>query len=145
VLEILSSPIVLQQLIDTVAHNRYGAIITFEGRVRERSEDNRQVCGLSYEAYEAMAVSQMKEIVVQARASFGDCAIAMVHRVGELAAGEVSVAVAVAAPHRREAFLACEFAIDALKERAAIWKKEHFRDQSGSVWRANLSASEVRR
>ncbi|MDQ6932896.1 MAG: molybdenum cofactor biosynthesis protein MoaE, partial [Candidatus Eremiobacteraeota bacterium] len=106
---------------------------------------NRQVSELWYEAYEKLVLAQMEEIVAQTRDSFGDCAIAIVHRMGTIAPGETSVAIAVATPHRREAFLACEFAIDALKERAAIWKKEHFTDERGSVWRENRGAFEAGR
>lgn len=144
-LGISSGPIVMERLVQAVRDNRYGAVVIFEGSVRARSDDNRQVSELSYEAYEKLVVGQMEEIVAQARANFGDCAIAMLHRTGTLVAGETSVAVAVGAPHRKEAFLACEFAIDALKERAAIWKKEHFSDETDAVWRENPGASEIGR
>lgn len=141
-LGIVRGPIVLERLIEAVRDNRYGAIVTFSGVVRARSDDNRQISGLSYEAYEKMVLLQMEEIIAQACANFGDCAIAMVHRTGELLPGESSVAVAVAAPHRKAAFMACEFAIDALKERAAVWKKEHFGDATRSIWRENPGALE---
>lgn len=141
-LGIVRGPIVLERLIEAVRDEEYGAIVTFAGVVRSRSDDNLQVTGLSYEAYEKMVLLQMEEIVAQARVTFGECAIAMVHRTGELLAGESSVAVAVATPHRKEAFMACQFAIDALKERASIWKKEHFGNEGRSIWRQNAVASE---
>lgn len=144
-LRITCAPIVLDRLVQAVRDRRYGAVVTFEGTVRVRSDDNRQVSELWYEAYEKLVLAQMEEIVAQTRDSFGDCAIAIVHRTGTIAPGETSVAIAVATPHRREAFLACEFAIDALKERAAIWKKEHFTDERGSVWRENRGAFEAGR
>jgi molybdopterin synthase catalytic subunit len=113
-----------------------GAVVTFAGVVRERSDDDRNVTGLSYEAHEAMANAEFERIAVEARELFGPCEIAIVHRIGELQVGDVSVAVAVAAPHRAAAFDACEYAIDELKRRAPIWKKEHYA-RGESEWRTN--------
>ncbi|MDQ6827222.1 MAG: molybdenum cofactor biosynthesis protein MoaE [Candidatus Eremiobacteraeota bacterium] len=141
-LELTKEPIALEPLIIAVRNTRYGAVVAFVGTVRDRSDDERPVSGLSYEAYEAMVTPQLRAIAADARERFGDCAVAILHRIGEVCAGDPSVAVAVAAPHRREAFGACEFAINELKARASIWKKEHYVD-APSVWRENPHAGEM--
>jgi molybdopterin synthase catalytic subunit len=79
-----------------------------------------------------MALALMQEIAEEVRRLFPVATVSLVHRLGRLEIGEVSVAVAVASPHRAEAFAACRFAIDALKERVPIWKKEHY--EGGSAW-----------
>jgi len=118
-----------------------GAVVTFAGVVRELSDDDRAVTGLSYEAHEAMARAEFERIAAEARERFGTCEISVVHRIGDLKVGEVSVAVAVAAPHRSAAFDACEYAIDELKRRAPIWKKEHY-TRGESEWRTNPDRAE---
>lgn len=118
-----------------------GAVVSFAGVVRERSDDDRDVSGLSYEAHETMAREEFERIAAEARERFGPCEIAVVHRIGDLGIGDVSVAVAVAAPHRGAAFDACEYAIDELKRRAPIWKKEHYVD-GGSTWRTNQEGAD---
>ena len=119
-----------------VRTDRCGAVVTFAGVVRKFSDDDRPVSGLSYEAHEAMAAAEFERIAAEARDRFGPCEIAVVHRTGDLSVGEISVAVAVAAPHRGTAFDACEYVIDELKQRAPIWKKEHYTGGK-SEWRAS--------
>jgi molybdopterin synthase catalytic subunit len=109
-----------------------GAVVIFLGVVRDSTE-GKPVSALSYEAYEEMAQKQMREIAAQARSRWNAGSVLMVHRTGELKIGEVSVVVAISAPHRGEAFDACEFCIDTLKTTAAIWKKEMFADGT-SAW-----------
>lgn len=109
-----------------------GAVVTFAGVVRDRT-GGKGVAGLSYEAYSEMARSEMRKIGLEARRRYGVGAICIVHRTGELEVGDVSVVVAVAAPHRGAAFDACEFCIDTLKGTVPIWKKERFEDGS-SFW-----------
>jgi molybdopterin synthase catalytic subunit len=109
-----------------------GALCLFLGVVR-RENEGRTVVRLEYEAYEEMALPQMEEIAAQARERFGVTDVRIVHRLGVLEVGEVSVAVAAASPHRAEAFAACRYAIDTLKARVPIWKKEFYAD--GAVWR----------
>jgi molybdopterin synthase catalytic subunit len=116
-----------------------GAVITFAGVVREVADDERPVTGLSYEAHEAMAAAEFERIAQEARERFGPCEIAVTHRIGDLHVGDVSVVVAVAAPHRGAAFDACEYTIDALKQRAPVWKKEHYA-RGDSEWRTNPGA-----
>jgi len=108
-----------------------GALCLFAGAVRNHNA-GRDVLYLEYEAYEEMALPLMDEIAeeVLRRWPIGD--VRIVHRLGRMEIGEVSVAIAVASPHRKEAFEACRFAIDTLKSRVPIWKKEFFAD--GAVW-----------
>lgn len=108
-----------------------GAVVTFVGRVRERSRGH-VVTKLEYEAYPDMALEVFAKIVAETRAAFAIDDVAIHHRIGTLAVGEVSVAIAVAAAHRGAAFDACRHAIDRLKQIAPIWKKEHF--EGGAVW-----------
>jgi molybdopterin synthase catalytic subunit len=108
-----------------------GALCLFVGVVRDRNA-GRPVLRLEYEAYEEMALPLMEEIASEAVRLHPVTRIQLVHRLGTLAIGEASVVVAVSSPHRSEAFAACRFAIDALKSRVPIWKKEHYAD--GSAW-----------
>jgi len=108
-----------------------GAIVTFDGFVRNESHGRRTLY-LQYEAYESMALTKMREICAQVRATYCIHRLAMLHRLGRLEIGETSVFIAVSAPHRAAAFDACRFAIDTLKRTVPIWKKEFFED--GAVW-----------
>ncbi|HET9392707.1 MAG TPA: molybdenum cofactor biosynthesis protein MoaE [Candidatus Rubrimentiphilum sp.] len=138
---IVREPIDVAAIAQSVRSDACGAVISFAGVVRERSDDNRDVTGLSYEAHEAMAREEFERIAAEARERFGPCEIAIVHRTGDLKVGDVSVAVAVAAPHRAAAFDACEYAIDELKRRAPIWKKEHY-VSGASTWRTNQEGAD---
>src|SRR5213082_3843534 len=108
-----------------------GAIVTFDGFVRNQSH-NRRTLYLDYEAYEPMALAKMREIAAQLYDKHRIHRVAIVHRLGRLEIGETSVFIAVSAPHRAAAFEACRFAIDTLKRTVPIWKKEYFED--GAVW-----------
>jgi molybdopterin synthase catalytic subunit len=119
-----------------VRSDQCGGVVTFLGIVRELADDGRSVSGLRYEAFDAMAVAEFAAIVTEARERFGDVQIAAEHRVGDLRVGEIAVVVCVAAPHRGEAFAACRYAIDELKLRASIWKKELYVD-GGGEWKTN--------
>ncbi len=114
-----------------------GAIVTFVGAVRGQSDDGLPVAGLEYEAHEPLAIEAFEHIAREARARWGELRVAVVHRAGVLDVGDVAVVVAVAAPHRSEAFSACAFAIDELKQRAPIWKKERYREGLADRWREN--------
>jgi molybdopterin synthase catalytic subunit len=135
--EITSQPIDVAALEGSVRTGSCGGVVTFAGIVRERSDDDRPVTGLSYEAHEAMALEEFKRIADEARERFGPCRIAVTHRIGDLRIGDVAVAVVVASAHRGTAFDACEYVIDELKRRAPIWKKEHYADGGDSVWKSN--------
>ncbi len=128
--DLVATPIRLDPLLEVVSHRDAGAVVLFLGTVREHSR-GRQVQRLEYEAYETLARAEMQRIAVEAARRFG-ARVAMVHRVGTLAVGEISVAIAAAAPHRREAFEAGRFAIDTLKQTVPIWKKEVW--ATGAQW-----------
>jgi molybdopterin synthase catalytic subunit len=115
-----------------------GGVVTFLGIVRDDVCDGKRVSALWYEAFEPMALHEFGAIAREADARFGGVRIAIVHRVGEVAVGEISVAVLAAASHRSAAFDACCYAIDELKRRAPIWKKERYADGSAR-WRATES------
>lgn len=106
-----------------------GAVVTFEGRVRDHN-DGKAVDHLVYESYEKLAVKEAKAILKEARERYPVLEADCVHRVGRLEIGEVAVWVAVASAHRKEAFDACEFIIDSIKHRLPIWKKETYSDGS---------------
>jgi len=108
-----------------------GAVCLFLGVVRNENR-GRPVLRLEYEAYEEMALPLMEEIASETARRHPVTDVRLVHRLGRLEIGEASVAVAVSSPHRTEAFAACRFAIDALKARVPIWKKEFYAD--GSEW-----------
>jgi molybdopterin synthase catalytic subunit len=132
VVELTREPIAAQEeLIAQVKAPHSGAVVVFDGIVRNHSGQRRTVC-LDYQAYEPMAASKMREIVGQVRARFVLDGVVLVHRLGRLQVGETSVLVAVSAPHRAAAFDACRFIIEHVKHDLPIWKKEHFAD--GAVW-----------
>ena len=108
-----------------------GGVVTFLGTVRDMT-DGRVTAALDYEAYPGMAEKKMAEIEAETRARWPVGGMMMVHRLGHLGVGEVSVAVAVSCPHRAQAFEACRYAIERLKQDAPIWKKELFED--GEQW-----------
>ncbi len=114
-----------------VRHADAGGVCVFVGTVRADNRGKR-VVRLDYEAYPEMAEAKMAEIAREADERWGPLRIAMHHRTGELAVGDDAVVIAVSAAHRPEAFAACRFAIDRLKEIVPIWKKEHTAD--GAVW-----------
>ena len=104
---------------------RAGAFASFEGWVRDKN-DGQRVRQLEYEAFEGLAVREGERIVAEALSRFGVAHAACVHRLGDLAVGELAVWVGVSAPHRAEAFDACRYIIDEVKHRLPIWKKEHY-------------------
>ena len=108
-----------------------GGVVTFLGTTRNDTE-GRRVLYLEYEAYPEMAEKEIKKILRELEERWGVTDAAIAHRVGHLEIGDVSMVVAVAAPHRKEAFSACWHAVDRIKETVPIWKKEFFSD--GSVW-----------
>jgi molybdopterin synthase catalytic subunit len=130
-IRIVSQTIDKNSVIDAVADPGAGALVTFDGRVRNQARGKR-VVSLFYEAYEEMALRQMEEIQSEALTQWPHSKIAIVHRVGHLEIGESSIFLAVSSAHRREAFEACQFLIDTIKVRVPIWKKELYED--GEVW-----------
>ncbi len=120
-----------QACLDFVKTDDSGGIVVFVGTVRNHTK-GKPVLRLDFEAYEPMAITEMKKIAQEAIAQFSLKKIAIHHRVGMLEIGEIPVIIAASAAHRGAAFDACEYAIDKLKETVPIWKKEIFED--GQVW-----------
>jgi molybdopterin synthase catalytic subunit len=133
---ITREPIELEELETVLQTGEHGGVVTFLGVVRAQAGDGRVVDGLEYEAFEPMAIEEFERIAQEARERFGEVRVAIVHRTGRLRIGDVAVAVAAAAVHRGAAFDACEYAIDEVKRRAPIWKKERYANGRGE-WKSN--------
>jgi molybdopterin converting factor subunit 1 len=129
--ELTTDPIDVGAVARRVVLPQCGATVTLDGYAREWTKGRRTLY-LVYEAYEQMALSEMKRLGAQAHEKFDIAHIGIVHRTGRLEIGETSVVISVSAPHRRAAFEACEWAIRELKRTVPIWKKEVFED--GEVW-----------
>ena len=114
-------------VLDLVGDPADGAALLFLGKVRDHA-DGRPVGGLRYEAYQSMAEKELDAIAGEAVRQLGTDRIAIVHRVGDLSVGEVSVAIAVSSPHRAEAFQASRFIIEEIKKRLPVWKHEQYED-----------------
>jgi molybdopterin synthase catalytic subunit/molybdopterin converting factor small subunit len=121
----------LAAVIGEVEDEHAGAIATFQGTVRRQSR-GREVIALEYEAYSGMAEKVMAEIAEGVKDRYELCEVAVAHRIGRCEVGDVSVAVAVSAPHRQDALSACRDVIDELKERVPLWKKELY--EGGEEW-----------
>lgn len=130
-IEILDEPLSPSRCLEAVRRPGSGGVVTFVGAVRDESGGKR-VRFLEYEAYEPMAVTKLRQIVAEASARWPVNAMAIQHRVGRLEIGEDAVVIAVSCPHRGDAFDACEYAINRLKEIVPIWKKEY--GEHGEVW-----------
>jgi len=124
---IISEPIDLTSVVDSVKTHASGAIDVFIGTTRDHSK-GRQVAVLEYEAYLPMALKSIEGIEREARARWNLHEINIVHRIGRVGIGEPSVVIAVSSAHRDEAFMACRYLIDRLKEEVPIWKREYFTD-----------------
>src|SRR5688572_26751849 len=114
-----------------------GAVASFAGLVRNHNQ-GRAVRFLEYEAYEPLAVRALVRIIDEARDLWPGARLAVHHRIGRLEIGEVSVAIVAASPHRRDAFAACRYAIERIKQIVPIWKHEHF--EGGDVWLEGATA-----
>ena len=124
---IVHRPIDPAALLAEVSSIADGASVLFVGTVRD-TNDGRSVTGMEYAAYEGMAARELEAILADAGSRFGTERIVVEHRVGRLALGEVSVAIAVAHPHRAQAYDASRFIIEELKRRVPIWKREEYVD-----------------
>ena len=124
---VTTEPLDVQQVHNLVKSPADGAVVTFDGIVRNHF-DGREVRYLEYEAYAAMAEKKMAEIAAEVQIKFAVGDVAMVHRIGRLEIGESSILIAIAAPHRQPAFEACAYAMDRVKQEVPVWKKEFFAD-----------------
>jgi molybdopterin synthase catalytic subunit len=125
--EITEDPIDHASIVDRVRSNQAGAVCSFLGTVRELTGDRRTTL-LEYEAYPEMALAKLAELENEARERWPILESALVHRVGRLDLGEISVIVAVSCPHRGDSFEACRWLIDRLKQEVPIWKREVWAD-----------------
>jgi molybdopterin synthase catalytic subunit len=130
-IEITNNPIDIQYVIKSAERAEAGAVNVFIGTVRSKT-GQRKVIRLEYEAYEPMAVLEIKKIIELAKYKWKLQGWAVSHRVGTLNIGDVAVVVAVSTAHRKESFEACQFIIDSLKQTVPIWKKEVF--DGGEEW-----------
>jgi MoaE-MoaD fusion protein len=128
---IVQAPIASQQIADSIKAGEDGAVVIFEGIVRNHTRERRTLY-LDYEAYMPMAIKQLDKLSQEVLNKFPVRDLRIVHRVGRLEIGETSVLIVVASPHRGAAFEACRWVIDTLKKTVPIWKKEYFED--GAVW-----------
>jgi molybdopterin synthase catalytic subunit/molybdopterin converting factor small subunit len=126
-------PIDVAALEARVAERGHGALVTFVGRARDRSDDGRKVVELEYEVYPEMAAAVLDDIAAEAAARWPGVVVAVMHRTGIVPIGEAAVAIVAAAPHRSHAYAANRFVIEAIKERLPIWKRERF--LGGSEWK----------
>lgn len=124
-LAITFAPLSVAEIYDLADDPGNGAVVMMSGTVRNQTK-GKPVASLEYQAYEPMAIAVFKSIAQQIRLSWQDVnRVVIHHRIGHLTIGEISVLVAVGCPHRKEAFAACQYAMDTLKYNAPIWKKEH--------------------
>ena len=130
-IEIVRSVVAMEAIVAEMKAGADGAVCVFDGIVRNNTR-GRKTLHLDYEAYEAMALEQMRGLATEAVTRFGVRDVALVHRLGRLVVGETSVLVVVASAHRGAAFDACRWLIDTLKKTVPIWKKEQFVD--GAIW-----------
>lgn len=132
------APIDVLELLRSVSHHGCGAEVLFLGTVRRSNEDG-PVVSIEYTAYAEMAGEEFDGIIAEARTRWSGAHFAVRHRIGEIPVGEPSIGVAVAAPHRAEAYAASRFIVDEAKRRLPVWKKERFEDGS-TEWRENADA-----
>ena len=137
---ITTLPLTLEPLSGAVsdAAGVNGAVTSFLGIVRGLIV-GRRVLYLEYEAYGPLAVRTLERIVDEARESWPDAALVLQHRIGRVDVGEASVAIAAGSPHRADAFAACRYAIERVKQIAPIWKREHF--EGGQLWIEGATAN----
>ena len=131
IVALVREPIDSASLASSIKQGEDGAVVVFDGIVRNNTRGRRTLF-LVYEAYEEMALRQMQALAEEAIAVHGARQVALVHRLGRLEVGETSVLIAVSSAHRAQAFAASRWLIDTLKRTVPIWKKEHFED--GEVW-----------
>ena len=130
-------PLDADALIAFVGAEGDGAVVTFAGLVRDHNQ-GRRVQFLEYEAYEPLAVRALQRIVDEAKELWPSARLATHHRVGRLEIGEASILIAAASPHRADAFAACRYTIERVKQIVPIWKHEHF--DGGDVWLEGATA-----
>ena len=140
--DVVCDPIDPAAILDRVADPRDGAVVLFLGVVRNANE-GRPVSGMEYEGYAEMAREQLSVIAHEAAAHAGSDRLAVVHRLGTLAIGEVSVAIAASTPHRGQAFNTARHVIEEIKKRLPVWKREHYLDREAAWLDGHLPPAEA--
>jgi len=137
--KVTSAPLELQALAAEIGSggDGDGAVVTFAGLVRDHNQ-GRRVRFLEYEAYEPLAVRALERIVAEARDAWPSARLGLHHRIGRLEIGEASIIIVAASAHRGDAFAACRYAIERVKQIVPIWKHEHF--DGGEVWLEGATA-----
>jgi molybdopterin synthase catalytic subunit len=130
-IELTDLPLDAERCLSATSSNAAGGAVLFVGTVRDNTA-GRAVVRLEFEAYEPMAIAEMRKIAKEALSRWNCLLISIHHRTGVLFPGDIAVVIAVATPHRQAAFEACQYCIDTLKQTVPIWKKEFFSD--GAVW-----------
>ncbi len=133
-----ANPLDTAQITGLVAADDCGAVATFVGLVRDHNA-GRRVLWLDYEAYTPLARATFERIGVEAASRWPSVRLAIHHRTGRIEIGEASVVIAAASPHRADAFAACRYAIERVKQIAPVWKHEHF--EGGDVWIEGATAN----
>ena len=131
VVAVTTAPLDAARIVALVSASGDGAIASFAGLVRDHNQ-GRRVLFLEYEAYELLAVRALQRIVDEAAAAWPSTRVAVHHRIGRLEIGEASIVIAAGSPHRADAFAACRYTIERVKQIVPIWKREHF--DGGDVW-----------
>src|SRR5262252_2055272 len=134
---VTSEPLDTDALVRVVDAEGDGAVVTFAGLVRNHNQ-GRRVQFLEYEAYEPLAVRALQRIVDEARGLWPAARVAVHHRLGRLEIGEASIVIAAASAHRADAFAACRYTIERVKQIVPIWKREYF--DGGDVWLEGATA-----
>ena len=134
---VVTSPLDADALVALVGAQGDGAVVTFAGLVRDHNQ-GRRVHFLEYEAYEPLAVRALQQIVDEAKQLWPSARVAAHHRIGRLEIGEASIVIAAASAHRGDAFAACRYTIERVKQIVPIWKREHF--EGGDVWLEGATA-----
>jgi len=129
--EVTRDPIDVDAVTKSAFSDTSGAVVTFLGTVRQ-DRGGKKLLHLDYDAYPEMAQEKLEQVRAEILERWPADRVSIVHRFGQMKVGEVSVAIAVSCPHRKEAFEACEYAIDRIKEIVPVWKKEVFED--GAEW-----------
>lgn len=130
-IKLVKAPIDIAEVIKDATGDECGAISVFIGTVRN-NKDGKRVKGIFYDAYKKMADKNLKKIAEEIEERWKTKRISIVHRIGKLKVGEVSVVIAIGTPHRKEAFEACRYAIERIKEYLPIWKQEFY--ETGKGW-----------
>ena len=131
-IKITAERINCNEVLDFVSDSSAGSVLLFNGTVRD-NEDGKTVEHLYYEAYEEMAVKEIKKLINEAFTKYNILKVCIIHRTGKMGIGEISISIGVSSPHRDDSYLASKFLIDAIKETVPIWKKEIF--EEGGKWK----------